>query len=378
MQEVTQGWIDTNNAAFTNRALVEITIDRADTSTDPVIRGSDLISFSHIKSGDPLSGTITQDKIVFVAKNTNGQLSYDASSEREVYENAMCVVKETFVTDISPYYDTIDGGLYYVSDVKELNHGEQYQFTALTALGFMAEKGNQNIAQMPSGHSPNAYDLARNVIAQAIGSQGVPVTFQTVDDMLVCGQAVQTELSAIGIDYQYGTDNYSLAEILQLVGAMSGCIVYADRKGKIHIEKPPDTYSDYTLPEFTLYKPIDAEFIQRIGNVVIISDHGQTSGGTGYTGAKIGGKQYVTLPILDDYLVLSDLAQSIYSKLVNGRRRFKISCRFDPKLDIFDAITVPYDGKNYSAIITGINATYSGGWKADITAMSFGVQVSAE
>lgn len=366
MQEVTQYWDETNRAAFVNRAFVTININSAGLDVD--IYSSDLISFSHIKSGDPLSGSITQDKIVFVVNNTGGKLDYDAASDRNVYENAMCTVHESFVVPSDPVEnETIDGGIYYVSEIKELKRGQQYQFTAVSVLGLMAEKANQSISQ-----SANCEDLVDYVISQMIASDAIPV------DSNYAAEYDASELQGITVDYRSGTDNYSLAEVLQLVSAMSDNILYVDRKGKIHIEKSPTTYDDYSFPENTMYKPIEVEFVQRIGNVIISSDHGNTNGGTSYTGDKIGGKQYVTLPILDDYLILGVLAESIYGKLANGRRRFKLTCRFDPKLDIFDAITIPYGGKNYSAIITGINAVYNGGWKADITAMSYGEQIEPE
>lgn len=368
MQDVTQYWDDTNRSNFTSRATVSIQIERAD-GRSPIITNADLISFSHIKSGDTLCGTITQDKIVFTANNTNGNLDYDAESEHDVYANAMCVVKETFVIPVSPFYENIDGGIYYISDVKEIKRGQQYQITALSVIGFMTEKA-KNLTSCT-----NAYQVVQSVINQAIASQGVPINSQTTfSNMCVCDQ---TELSGIGVSY-LSTDSYSLAEVLQLVTAMASDILYVDRKGKIHIEKPPDTYDDYTFPLLTLYKPIDIIYSTRIGNVTIQSNHMSFVVGTDYQGDKIGGLQIANIPILNDEPIATDLCDLIYDTLTTGRKRFKLNCRFDPKLDIFDAITIPFDDKMYSAIITGINATYNGSWKADITAMSYGLQESEE
>jgi hypothetical protein len=368
MQDVTQYWDDTNRSNFTSRPIVSIRIERAD-GISTFITNADLISFSHIKSGDTLCGIITQDKIVFTANNTNGNLDYDAESERDVYANAMCVVNEMFVTPVSPFYESIDGGVYYISDIKEVKRGQQYQITALSVIGFMTEKAKNLI------NCTNAYQVVQSVINQAIASQEVPINSQTAfSNMCVCDQ---TELSGIGVSY-LSTDSYSLAEVLQLVAAMASDILYVDRKGKIHIEKHPDTYDNYVLPTLTLYEPIDISYATRIGNVTIQSNHMSFVVGTDYQGDKIGGLQIANIPILNDESIATGLCDYIYDTLETGRKRFKLNCRFDPKLDIFDAITIPYDNKMYSAIITGINATYKGSWKADITAMSYGLQESED
>lgn len=362
MQPRTEYWEQINRARFMPKASVSVTIERSDGRT-PFVTGTDLISFSHIKSGDLLAGTLTQDKIIFTARNRNNILSYDAESDSEVYENALCVVLEGFMDADSSGYDSIDGGRYFISEVKPLQNGKQYQFVAQSLLGFMTEK-----ADIPISETYNAREMAKAVIEQAIASQGVPIASdKTVYDVLECDFDA---LAEIEVEYQMHVDNYSLAEILQLIAAMSGNMLFVDRNGKIHIEPTNTVTEHYVLSNKVLYKQTDIDYAPRIGNVTVQCSHGSFVIGTDYEGDKIGGTQIVTIPILDDEQTASDMCDFIYDRLVNGRKRFKATCRFDPALDLFDVIVVPFRDAVISAIVTGINANFNGGWKADIQAMA--------
>ena len=362
MQQVTEYWEKINRAFFMPKAEATVTIQRSDGKT-PFVTGTDLISFSHIKSGDMLSGKLTQDKIVFTARNRNGFLSYDAENDSEVYENALCIVQEGFMNADSSAYDSIDGGRYFVSEVKQLQNGQQYQFTAQNVLGFMTEK-----AKEPVSETFNARAMVVAVIEQAISSQAVPIaSTSTVYDVIECDFDA---LAEIEVEYRMNTDNYSLAEILQLIAAMSGNLLYVDRNGKIHIEPYSAVTEHYVLSKKIQYKQTDIEYAARIGNVTVQSNHGLSVVGTDYEGDKIGATQIVNIPILDDDSQASDLCDFIYDRLTNGRKHFKATCRLDPALDLFDVIAVPFNNAVFPAIVTSINATFSGGWKADIQAVA--------
>lgn len=356
MQPTTNDFDETNRALFTREANVIITIERADGRT-PFITDNDLISFNHIKNGDALSGTLTQDKIIFTARNSNNRLDYD-EEDASVYENALVKVLEGFLNPERDAYDSVSGGTYYISSVKKGSRNDRYQFTAQTVLGFMTEKFYQFVAS-----SNNAYDIAVEAVTQAEQSKGVPASTIT----LICNK---TLLKSVKIDLRYGQDNYSLAEVLQLIAAACRCILYVDREGRIHIEQIGDVTEHYVLSNKFQYSPITVEYADKIGNVTLFSNHGQTATGTDFIGDKIGGNQTMTIPILDDFTAQNDLVFYAYAILTKGRRRFKAKCRFNPAIDLFDIVIVP-NGKDVSvAIITSISATFNGAWKADLQLMS--------
>ena len=364
MQEVTAAWEETNRARFTRKADIVITITRSDGRT-PFISGTDIISFSHIKNGDLLSSTITQDKIVFTARNRNDYLSYDAENDSDVYKNALCNILDGFMKPSGDMYDSISGGEYYITEVKMLENGSKFQFTAQSVLAFFTDKAHQFIAS-----SENCYELALNVMNQAVNSQGVPITSEseTYDDVFTCDQEL---LESIAVSYVWGTDDYTLAEILQMIACMSGCILYVDRNGIIHIDKPADVTTHYVLSGKVSYKAVEVSYASRVGVVRLTTNHGNNYDESwDETQTKGGGEQKIQIPIMNDSDASSALADSFYDYLTKCRKRFKANVRFDPALDLFDVISVPIKGAVVPAIVTGINASFNGAWKADLSCMA--------
>ena len=355
MQITSQDWQETNRALFTREASISITMDRAD-GKQPFLTDTDIISFSHIKNGDIFSSMLTQDKVVFTVNNRNNILDYDETDENDVYKNTMIVINEGFLKPSETRYDAVSGGRYYISDVKRESDGLRYTFTAQTILSFMAEQCDDTIT------SGTAYSIANKIITQAQNSKAVPASAIT----LICDYSL---LSGVYVSV-LSTDKLSLAVALQLIAAACGCVLFVDRQGRIHIEQIGDVSEHYVMAKRFLYSPLTVEYADRIGNVTVISNHGNTSDGTTESGDKIGGKQIVTIPILDDETQSHTLVFDTLTKLKNGRKRFKGKVRFDPALDLYDLIVIPNGEYVDIAVITSINATYSGAWKADISAMT--------
>ena len=354
MQSTTQDWQETNRSLFTREANIIITFNRTD-GRSPFISDTDIISFTHNKSGDVFNSALTQDTVTFTANNRNGILDYDETAENDVYGNTKIYIDEAFRASDYESYDSITGGTYYISGVKHDSDKRRYTFTAQTVLGFMTEPYEDD-------RTSSAYYLALSVIQQANESKNVPID----NIVLSCDEEL---LDSVDIEVR-ASDKFSLAVVLQLVASAAGCILYVDRNGRtIHIEKPKDTTDHYVLAKKFLYSPLAIEYADRIGDIKLVSDHGSSTTSTEKAGEKIGGRQIVTIPILTDYLQAGYLIDYYLALLQNGRKRFKAKCRFDPALDLFDVIVIPNDTNVDIAIITAINATYNGAWKADISAM---------
>ena len=365
MQNVTNEWEQTNNDFFTRKCQVIISIHRAD-GRIPMISDDLLSSVSYTKSGDILSGSLTNDKLTFVAQNYRNWLTYDESVAHTVYENARVEVSIGFMNSEMTGYDSISGGTYYVTDVTMDSNRRKFTFNCGTILAFMTERIGFE------GQSRNAYSFVQDIIEQANESEGVPSS----NVQIVCDADL---LRSITIDFDEN-DIYTLAEVLQLIANAAGCILYVDRQGIIHIEKLPTTAQNYTLTTKFQYEPMTIEYIPPIGNITLYYNHGadvaQTENGDG------GGELSVTNPILDDETQARTLVFAMYSALYLSRRRFKARLRFDPKLDIFDIIAVP-NGENVDvtnqasqvarvepSCITSINVTYNGAWKGNIECVS--------
>lgn len=367
MQTVTDAWERTNNDFFTRKCQVIISINRSDGRT-PFISDNLLSSVSFTKSGDILSGSLTNDKLTFTAQNYRNQLTYDETVAHTVYENALVNVFIGFMNDDLSGYDSISGGVYYVLDVSFDSNRRKFTFNCGTILAFMTEMCDSSII----GTKRNAYSYVQDIIEQANESDAVPSSNIQINCDVGLLRSIPIEIKE--------DDVYTLAEALQLIANAAGCVLYVDRQGVIQIVQLPTTAQNYTLTTKFQYEPMTIEYIPPIGNIILYYNHGIDRAYMEET--ENGGELSVTNPILDDDTRAIALVQSMYNKLYLSRRRFKARLRFDPKLDIFDIIAVP-NGENVDvtnqasqvakvepACITSINVTYNGAWKGNIECVS--------
>lgn len=355
MQAVTTAWEDTNRSLFTRKANVTISIEGVDSSHSPFIRSDQIISLSHTKSGDILSGALTQDKITFVVDNTDDSFSYDNDDTQSKYKNARARLYDGFMNESGDMYDTINGGIYYISEFSINPSGKQVTFTAQSIIAFMTERyaGTYGIK--------SAKALLAKVIEQANESKGVPASnIQTDYDPIL--EDITMEILS--------TDDYSLAQILQLIANACGCVLYVDRLGKICIKKLESESTHYVLARKFLYQHLNVQYVERIGNVALQTNHGESIFHTDNTGDDIGGEISAANPILKDDIQSAAIIQHMYDTLSVGRKKFTANLRFDPSVDLFDIIVVPNGRKVNTAIVTDISVTYSGIWKGTIKAIT--------
>ena len=364
MQTRTQGWIDTNRDYFTRKTYMWLRIQSANYPTGKLVNADDIISFSHIKNGDFLSGSLTQDKITFTVRNVDGYLDYDEENQNDYYENASVVGEEAFLSADLESYDGVPCGQYYVTEVKHDSDYKKYTFTAATITAFMTDECGYMTG--------DAYTVATDIIALANASKGVPCD----DITLICDQDLLESMSITILE----SDRMSLAAALQLIASACDCIMYVDRTGRIHIEQVSDTPVEYVISKHVSYQPVNVEYASRVGNVELFWDHGNGVTYTQNEGDKIGGTQIMTNPLIDsdndEVSVLIPYVNAIYSRLTVGRKRFTAKVRFDPALDLFDVIYIPNGKFVNTAVVTSINASYNGAWKADIKAVNVGIQSS--
>lgn len=354
MQNVDRNWEETNRDYFTRPATVIVTIYQSD-ELSPIIGGNNIGSFTHEKSGDILSGILTQDKVTVVINDPEDRYNFADESGNSIYKNAKMKVTEGFLRPDSPSYYGIDGGVYYISSVDSDSYQRKFTITAASILAFMTEK------LMDVNGVMFASELLYHVISQANNSKYVPSNSIPVE--------YDSSLDNITVEFN-SSDNYSLAETLQLIANACSCILYVDRQGVIQIQKLNDTTEHYVLSGKILYEPLIVEFSDRIGNIELSSNHGQTTTRTQFEGDNIGALQKATNVILNDDDNVIDIAIDMLYKLKAASKTYTANCRVDPALDLFDMIVVPYGKTVVPACVVGINAEFNGAWKGNIKAVT--------
>lgn len=360
MQYVSQDWQNTNRDYFTRQSAVLLSITQAEGAT-PIIGGSNILSFTHEKSGDILSGILTQDKIVAVINDPTNRLHFTDEDGNSIYKNARVQVTEGFMRPNSTIYEGIDGGIYFISGIDQDSYQRKFTITAATITAFMGEKLKDVHGVM------TAESLLEDVIYQAEHSKYVPS-----DDIAVHYDPV---LKTVMVEYEE-SDDYSLAEVLQLIASACSCVLYVDRKGIIQIQKLGDICEHYILAGKILYSPLTVEYNDRIGNIELISNHGHTTTHTTFEGDNIGALQRASNYLLNDDNVVIPTALHMYDMLTAATKKYTAQCRVDPSIDLFDMIVVPYGKRVCPACVTGIEVTFSGAWKGSIKAVTVdGVQL---
>lgn len=352
MQKVTKNWLETNASAFTRQASVIVTIERSDGKI-PFAGGDRLLSLKHTMNGDMLSGSIPKTEIVFKVDNRSGVFDYDASNQNDVYANARVTAVYGFSDPDSDDYDGISGGIYYVSEVDADDDGHTATFTACDILGFMTDtyKGIGNT---------NAHTAALDIVQKAAQSQGCPQSLiRLISDV--------EYMRSINVDFPE-TDTYTYAEALQLIANACACVLYVDRQSQIHIEKISSEPTDYAVTPLMQYTRPKVRYGERVGNVHVQYAHGKGVGDTNFTGEKLGSDQTVDNPILNDVMQSFAVMNWVYNTLTTGREKLSGTFRADPRVDLFDVITIVGASRTYTVCLTGLSMTFSGAWRGSYQA----------
>lgn len=354
MQYIDYDWEQTNRDYFTRQSTVIITILQSD-DLSLIIGSSNIASFSQEKSGDILSGILTQDKVTAVINDPENRFGFSDESGNSIYKNAKMQITEGFLRPNSASYYGIPGGVYYISSVDSDSYQRKFTITASTIIAFMTEKLMNVSGKMA------ASQLLYAVINQANSSIYVP------------SDNIQVEFDPVLYDITveiFASDSFSLAEILQLIASACSCILYVDRKGVIQIQKLGDVCEHYVLSGKILYEPLSVDFSDRIGNIELSSNHGQTTTRTQFEGENIGALQKATNVILDDDSHIIGIAIDMLNKLRAAFKTYTANCRIDPALDLFDMIAVPYGKSVVPACVVGIDSEFTGAWKGNIKAVT--------
>lgn len=347
MQRVTEAWEQTNRDNFTRPANVILTVHRTD-GTSPIVGGTRLISFNYNKIGDCLSSILTQDTITFTFDNSDGRFTYDP--DNDIYHNAYVTVMCGFMNESYESYDGINGGVYYISDIDTSN--SRTAFTAKTILAFMKAKCN--------AYSGDCLTVSKHILAQAEEDKGVPpetIYYNLSDDLA----SVDVEILE--------TDNYSMAEALQLIANACGCVLYVDRTGRVCIVPIGDVSENYVLSNKISYDVPKVKLAEKIGVIRFYYAHGTADATNAGLARKAGGTQVVTNPIMIDSFDAGKRALSIFEFWEVSRKKISGNFRADPRIDLFDIIVIPNGNKVSVCCITKINFTFNGSWRGTYEAV---------
>ena len=212
---------------------------------------SALLRFSATASTDPLCGSLPKYEIQFELDNRDDAFnpSNPDGMTKYMMERQELRARYGFMLD-DGVPDWLYGGVYYLSDWSAAQNGLSASFKARDLLGFMNAPYHKGVYE-PRGVT--LHELAERVLTDA----RLPVDTDG-SNMWVLDNVLRTFTTVSPLP------SLPMSECLQLIANASGCTIFADRRGRLHI-KPFDTSTDsididddrsYTKAEINLSKPV--------------------------------------------------------------------------------------------------------------------------
>lgn len=355
MKQVSQAWQEIQNLPFINGTNIIIDITKGEEYS--MLLGKDqVMSLNIMSSGDVMSGMITQQSLTFTAYDPIGRLNYDDEYSSDYFYGA----------EIKPTYAFTGGGSisgeceYYVTSSKKEGKNK-YTFRASSIMAFMTERLKDS-EYYTLGTVSTAQYIIFAIQDQINSSNYIPHEHNYT---IECDFEVLS-----GINFQIlETDMFSLSEILQMIAHAYGCVVRCSSGHKILIQKVQNHAENYVLSEKVAYKEVVTSYSSAISNIEFRYNHDTMFAESGYDD-DTGGIQQMSNPIVagqqDSQLIPALIANNCYKMMRNKRKMMKCNYRYDPRIELFDMITVANGKRADVSCVMKINATYNGGWKAEV------------
>lgn len=293
---------------------------------------TDLFSYSHSQSVDPISTSLPKNEIKFSIDNISGEYNPYNEQGMAKYLRERQEVKTRYGLKMNDgSVEWIKGGTFYLSEWYAKQNGITADFTARDLLEFMS-----GICEDDHDLSPRTlYDMAQKVLTDA----GLPLN----DDGSV-KWVIDESLKSITTTAPLPAD--TLANCLQLIANAGMCVLYQDRTGTLRIEPLKfdvtdykiDSFNSYSKSEMSLSKPI--KYVEMTTYFYTMGENGVEST-TGVAGAwcrESGESISVDNPLITDAVWAIEVGRWIGAHL-GHRITLDSSWRADVRLDALDIVT---------------------------------------
>lgn len=302
---------------------------------------TDLMGYEHSQSVDLLSAALPKNEITFRLRNEDNRWNPDNPTGVEQYLLERQEIKVRYGMDVDGEVEWIPGGTFWLSEWSTPANGLEATFTARDAIEFMGE-----IYTGPT--SGTLYEIAVAAFEQA----DLPLQ-ESGEVRYVVSAALQNMTTNFGADSQ----EYTVANILQMVAHAANCVFYQDRDGVVYIEPWNTTYSgymidqniSYTHPEYSFNKPLKAISVGYGGDqraVVAVADRGE-----------VQTVDNVMLVTQADALRVGERAREV----LESRKTISGDFRADVRLDALDPVIVTSKYASNIIAITDIQYSTTGG-----------------
>ena len=308
---------------------------------EKVYSKSELISYSHDMTVDPLSAELPKSEITFEITNLNGEYNPDNPQGAEKYLMERQAITARYGYKLNNSVEWIKAGTFYMSEWETPQNGITATFKARDALEFMSDTY--------TGASSGT--LA--AIATAAFQQADLPTMPDGSNRWTIHSSLSSIQAAEGADLSGNT----IAEVLQYVANSACCVFYQDRDGMLHIEPLADGTTDYEINRFRRYANSEISLTKQL-KAVNVND-----GAANLSVGNSGETQDV-----DNPLVSADRAQTVaqwVADYLENRKILSGEFRADPRLDPLDRVTNENQFAESIVLVTEIQYTYNGAFRGN-------------
>lgn len=355
MISVSDAWKANQQGLLVSESFVEITFVGTTPSEDIVFNKSNITKYKHEQDGCLLSGKLPTNKITFSVDNLSLDDKLDGYNPNTANftKNQKITVRYGFT--VNGNIEWIKAGTFYLTEWNTPANGMETTFEARDLLAFFMDKP----------YIGRTSGTLYQIVESAVGQAGIP-------------QDVVVEIDGLlGGYYTTIATEWTLAEILQLCANAACCVIWQDRDGKLRIQRVSNVKKDsdnklkvqhvsnmtsdyviptawaYTYPEYEVSKPIKAIQLAYGNNKV-----------EDFPVADIGETQSISNELITQKSQANEVAQWV-AALLKDKKTISGEFRADPRLDVFDKVTVESKyGVNEAVIITNITYNFTGSFRS--------------
>lgn len=306
----------------------------------------DIFGYTHEQTGHLNSGELPKNSIDFTLDNTDGKWNPSNPTGLEQYLSERQKLKVRYGLNADGVIEWIKAGTFYLSEWRVPSNGLEARFVARDIFEYLL---NETYRGRTEG-------TLHDFIVDAFKSAGVP------DDFIYDLHDVLKNYSA-----SLPEGEHKCAEVVQMCANAAKCVMFQDREGILHVTPLDKTLSNYTITEALSYSHPEMELSKPLKNVSVSFGEEQPytiSPPLGYSGEI----QTVNNPLVKNESQAAEIAQWV-ADMLKTRQTVNGEYRADPRLDLFDIVTVESGkyGTLAPVVITNIKYSYTGSFKATYT-----------
>lgn len=314
---------------------------------DKASKRSSIMSFSHEQHGDLNSGELPKNSIEFALDNTDGRWNPSNPTGDGKYLSERQVVTAKYGLMVNGVKEWISAGRWYLSEWRAPSNGMEGYFVARDVFEYMLNTPYTGILTGTLG------ELVRSALSLA----------ELPEDSVVNVDSCLDDYTAtLKSDHKY-----TVAEVIQLCANAGKCVIWQDRSGALNIAPLNTTLSEYTITSLESYVHPELELSKPMKAVSV--DYGDPDVGSKYVlnVNESGETQTVENPLVVTEAQATEIAEWVRDTH-GSRKTIKGDFRADPRLDLFDVITVESKYGTISPVaITNIKYNYTGSFRASYT-----------